>query len=352
MPSIVHASLLPLLLASSLASAVPASVTPGKTALLCTSGGQFPATWSGTCKNGLADGTGVATWTDEDGKKVKLNGTLLDGETSGSATMLTGETTYIGFLEHFVPQGQGFYKFANGDMYEGWLDQGYPQGPGIRRDVDMSRYEGEWVAGKREGQGQASFALGGSYDGHWHNDVFDGRGTIVYAGSGRTYTGQFKDGRAVDLPAPVQAPAAQQRTYQIQRTTPSLDSYIPPVAAKNSPTSGARWEEMSDAQRQNFKRAYTALAEGDEPPYPANGLRTMISAISEMHGILFDHYGVVRVQVLVDANGKAKSVKMVGKVRDDVADFIGRTMLLTPWKPAICQGQPCEMMFAMAFNLL
>lgn len=341
--------MLPFLLAGAApVQTVSATVTPGKTALLCTTGGTYAATWTGSCKDGLAEGLGVAAWTDADNKKVRMEGELVRGEANGTVNMTSGDVTYIGLLQHFTPHGQGFYKFSNGDMYEGELEHGAPNGQGIWQNFDRSRYEGEWVLGRREGQGRATFALGGSYEGHWHNNRFDGLGTIVYAGSGRKYTGQFKDGRAVDAAAAAPRPDG---TYRILRREASMGSYIPETVSKNSPFSGVPWAEMSDGQRENFKRAYATLADGDEPPYPVNGLRPLVTAISEMHGTLFDHYGQVRMHVLVGADGKPKSASTIGKVREDVAKFIGRTLMLTTYKPAMCDGKPCEMIFAIAFYL-
>lgn len=340
--------LISLLLASGTVHAVPASFTPDKAELLCGAEGIGTATWSGACRDGLADGAGIATWTEPDHTKVRFAGTLVRGRAGSTVDMTFGRTLYIGTLDHFTPHGQGFFKFAGGDMYEGGLDHGLTHGPGIWQDADKSRYEGEWAAGKREGQGRATYTLGGSYDGHWHDDVFDGAGTIVYAGSGRTYTGQFKDGRVAGTPAP---PAYQRGDYQITHNDPSYGFGEPELAATHSPLSGGPWTALSAGERQTFKSGYKALEDGDEPPYPLDGLRPMISAISTLQGTFFDHYGQVRMNVLVGADGKAKSATTVGRVRDDVARYVGQTLMLTPYKPALCHGKPCDMIFAMCFYL-
>ena len=341
--------LTPTLLSSSLAHAAPASFSADKGALLCGAGGQQEATWNGACKDGLAHGAGTATWTDGTTPN-KLDGTLERGNVSGVATLVYGDMTYIGTFLHFEAHGQGFFKYPDGGMYEGGIDNGKFQGPGIFQSADRSRYEGEWVADRQEGQGRATFALGGSYEGHWHHGKFDGLGTIVYAGSGRTYTGQFKEGRPVDGSATA-APSRQDDTYRIRQREASLGSYIPEVVSNNSPFSGVPWAEMSDGERAVYKRAYAALAEGDEPPYPVNGIGPIVRALGKMQGTSFGYTGAVRMTVLVAADGKAKSASTVGKVDAEAAKLVGHTLMLTNYKPARCDGKPCEMLFTIAFRL-
>jgi hypothetical protein len=338
-PTLSSVSLSLLFLTSGLATAAPASFTADKAQLLCGETGQQPATWSGACKDGLADGAGEATWT-RGTTAYQYKGTVVRGEASDGATLLIGATTYIGAFRHFAPQGQGFLKFPNGAMYEGNIDHGKYNGPGIFQDVDHSRYEGEWVNGMREGQGRATFALGGSYDGHWHNNRFDGQGAIVYVG-GRTYTGQFKDGRIAGA-APLAAIDVQ--TFRINNTENSTGSLIPHETA-TSPVSGGRWADLSDDEQRIVKSRYKALEEGDEPPYPIQGLRPLMTGLGKVGYVDASFEGLVHVNVLVGADGKPKSATAVGKLPPEVMQYMGRVLMITTYKPAVCHGQPCEMLF-------
>lgn len=328
----------PFLMTCALAHAAPASFTPDKGQLLCGSAGQQAATWSGACKDGLADGPGVATWTD-DSTPNRLEGTLARGEVSESATLVYGSTTYIGTFRHFDAHGQGFFKFPDGSMYEGGMDNGKRQGPGIFVAADRSRYEGMWVADRREGQGQATFALGGSYDGHWRANRFDGAGTIIYIG-GRSYTGQFKDGRVASLPP---LPAVEHHVYRISNTTSPVGTYIPAQTA-SSPVSGNPWAAMGEDERRIVKQAYAALEEGDEPPYPINGMRPVFAALAQVGQVDFSFSGPVRMHVLVGADGQPQSVATIGKMPPEAARYLARVMMLTVYKPAICHGTPCAML--------
>ena len=343
-PSSLLSCFIPLLLASSFAQAAPASFTAGKGQLLCGDGGQQAATWSGACKDGLADGPGIATWTDGTTPN-QLDGKLARGIVSDVATLVYGESTYIGTFDHFDSHGQGFFKYPDGSMYEGGVANGEYNGPGIFQNADRSRYEGEWVAGRRQGQGRATFALGGSYDGHWHANRFDGAGTIVYAGGG-TYTGQFKDGRVAGA-APLAA--LDKRTYRIQNTSTRVGSFIP-TATGTSPVSGARWSDLSEGEKQIVRERYTTLAEGDEPPYPIEGMRPVMAAMTGTSRVDPGFEGNVRMNVLVGVDGKPKSVTAIGKLPPEAARYMTSIVMMTFYKPAVCSGKPCEMMFPYAFH--
>jgi hypothetical protein len=337
-------SLLSLIFASGLVTAAPASFTAGKAQLLCGETGRQPATWSGACKDGLADGAGIATWTDGTTPN-KLDGKLALGEVADVATLVYGNSTYIGLFQHFEPQGQGFFKFPDGSMYEGNLDHGKYNGPGIFQDVDRSRYEGEWVDGRREGQGRATYALGGSYEGHWRHNRFDGAGAIVYIG-GRTYTGQFTDGQVAGLPP---LPAIEEHTFRISNTENHVGSLIPRQTA-TSPVSGARWADLSDSERRIVKNRYKALEAGDEPPYPIEGMRPLFAALTKVGHVDASFVGPVRMHVLVGADGKPKSVTTVGKLPPEAARYFGSILMITTYKPAVCHGQPCEMIYPLVMN--
>jgi hypothetical protein len=335
---------LPLLLASALAQAAPASFSAGKAQLLCGTGGQQAATWSGACKEGLADGPGSATWTDGTTPN-KLDGKLDRGVVSDVATLVFGGSTYIGTFSHFDPHGQGFYQYSDGSMYEGGIDNDKYSGPGIYVSVDRSRYEGEWLAGQRHGQGRATFALGGSYDGHWRHNRFDGAGSIVYIG-GRTYTGQFKEGRVAGA-APL--PPVDVQVHRITNTTAPVGTFIPRQTA-TSPVSGEPWAKLSESEREIVKRRYSTLEEGDEPPYPVNGMRPVHAALAKASHIDPGFAGPVRIHVLVGVDGRPKSAATIGKLPPEMSRYFAGVMMVTGYKPGVCHGQPCEMLLPMIFN--
>eukprot|EP00747_Dinoflagellata_sp_TGD_P044639 gnl/TRDRNA2_/TRDRNA2_143386_c1_seq1.p1 gnl/TRDRNA2_/TRDRNA2_143386_c1~~gnl/TRDRNA2_/TRDRNA2_143386_c1_seq1.p1 ORF type:complete len:726 (-),score=133.46 gnl/TRDRNA2_/TRDRNA2_143386_c1_seq1:60-2237(-) len=142
-------------------------------------------------------------------------------------------------------EGQGVYKFANGDEYRGEFRRSVRHGEGVytsaksgvhydgqwRDDkragsgiltVESSvgskilyTYDGEWLEDRRHGQGSCVRRGKEKYSGQWANNAYHGNGTLVDADgavfegewvhgqftgvgkhihSGETYTGEFRDG--------------------------------------------------------------------------------------------------------------------------------------------------------------
>lgn len=313
--------------------------------------------WSGPCKDGFADGQGIVAWDDDKDGERRIEGTLVRGSVTGEATLTwasekrkgdNGRNSYIGTLRDGQPDGQGFFQYADGGLYEGGVASGKQHGAGIYINLDRSRYEGQWVDGERQGYGKATFALGGSYAGEWKHDRFDGPGTVVFVGPPRAWQGQFHNGRPEGTPDPGDATVGTFTTWSKERGTSSKlptvigSSFVPPLAG---------WPELTTGQQNLFKSFYPALAPGDEPPYPLHGMRDMNQVIARIHGELNSYHGAVRVLVLVGSDGKAGSVAVLGKVPPDVARYVSAAIMSQPYKSAVCQGVPCEMRYPINFYL-
>jgi hypothetical protein len=351
---------IPLLLAS--ASAL-AETPPAYGTRDCRIGTLLPAptgskvSWSGACKDGFADGPGTLAWNDADDSQRRVEGTLARGAVTGEAKLTwespaknrfpdSARNSYIGTLRDGQPDGQGFFQYADGDMYEGGVVNGKPHGAGIRIDADRARYEGQWVDGKREGTGSALFALGGRYDGAWKNDRFEGAGTIVFAGKPRSWQGQFHEGRPVGIAAPA---LAKPNAYTVRGDYLAHDSKVmyEPVATTPFPPA-ASWSQLSPEHQNSFKTWYKALAPGDEPPYPLNGSQGAAKLVGKIREN-FPYRGVFNIYVTVGADGKATSARAVGKVPQDIGRYASAFMLTERYKPAMCEGAPCEMTYAAGF---
>ena len=348
----------PLLLASAGALAEPATLPAAHYGdSNCHIGALLPVpsngrvSWTGACKDGYAEGPGVLAWNDADDNKRRIEGTLAHGGIAGEATLIWDKddrrNRYIGLLRDGQPEGQGFFQYANGDMYEGGVARGKPEGAGIQVDADRSRYEGQWRDGRRHGQGRATFTRGGSYDGEWKDDKFDGTGTIVYAGTPRTWQGRFVDGRPDTVAAPVVAAAGN---YKVQADDLRTGSKVRKVVANVYIPPAASWAQLSVEQQNAFKLFYAALAPGDEPPYPVEGLGTSIKLVGKIQNNFLFH-GSAWVYVLVGADGKARSASVIGKVPEDLGRYLNAALLSQAYKPAMCQGSPCEMIYPLGLNL-
>jgi hypothetical protein len=283
--------------------------------------------WRGACSSdGFASGDGELDWIDVAGKRYRLKGRLVRGVVQGEGELKTDAFTYIGTLRQGVPDGSGYFKYANGEQYEGEVAAGKRNGKGIMLWLDQGRYTGEWKNDAMAGWGERVYALGGSYSGQWQDDKWHGHGKLVYAGSGRVHEGQFEN----DAPAGSAPAAAGLADMNDQRTL---------------------------AQQHEQRRAdYKAIAPGDTPPYPAEGLGELAKAVHVLNHWADSAEGTLLLHVRVGADGKAKDVKAYEKPTltdpakvDAMVTHIANLLLLTPFQPGVCDGKPCEMIFPLRF---
>ncbi len=108
-------------------------------------------TWSGGCKNGLADGEGMMQWFI-DGKPLdRYEGTLKDGWAEGKGTLMREGGRYSGDWKHSMQDGEGRYDAPDGSWYEGQWKEGQPHGSGRYRTSDGRTITGIWEDGVFQG---------------------------------------------------------------------------------------------------------------------------------------------------------------------------------------------------------
>jgi hypothetical protein len=301
---------------------------------------QAPS-WSGGCKDGYADGKGVLEWTDAADKRYKLEATFAAGTVRGEATLRypDGEV-YVGPLTNGVPDGHGYFREPNGDQYEGDVRMGELTGVAEALYVNGDNYKGEFKKGKLDGTGTMVFALGGRYEGGWKDGRPSGPGKIVYAGgTGREVAVQ--DGRDPSRPRAV-VPGA---TYTVKHKFSSVGTTFRDDAARNVPVPPERgFNELTGEERATVASQYPALAPGDEPPYPLKGPAEFYRAVSRVVSKTLAE-GSITVHVLVGTDGKARSVKAIGLEDPQARKIVATVAGLVQYKPAVCAGQPCEMVY-------
>lgn len=298
--------------------------------------------WTGSCVDGYASGKGVLAWTSAHGK-VTLEATLVHGEANGEAVLELGELIYQGTTRNGVPHGQGYIQREAWGWYEGEFAGGLPHGKGTHLQVDRSRYTGDWVKGKRHGQGEATFATGGSYAGGWKNGKFDGQGAIVYAGAGHKYTGLFQDGRVAGLPKAEVAEGSYGFDGEVKPPYPKdgVVAYLPMRAA---------WDQLATAQKNKFRNNYPALEAGDEPPFPVKGEGLLFEKVERMNRTFGPVQGKLSVYVLVGKDGKPLRVTAYGAPTATFTRALSTLFMLEEYKPALCRGEPCEMVYPVNFS--
>lgn len=302
--------------------------------------------WSGACEGSFAVGKGELDWKDEKKNRYRLKATLVRGEVQGEGELKTAEYTYIGTFRRGVPHGAGFFTYKRGNMYEGGVVDGKHEGKGISIHPDRTEYTGEWKNGKWHGWGEIKYGLGGSYSGQWQEGKRHGHGRIVYTGSGRSYEGKFENDLVAGTAPLVEEPVKAR--LQSRSRTPTLTGYLP---------FDAGWEDLTEPQKNVARGMYPALEAGDDPPYPAKGTRELFEAVEKLNNKAGAAEGFLRVHALIGADGKAKQVNVYEKpTLNDKEDaerlvkYIASLLMMGSYKPAMCQGKPCEMVYPLLFD--
>jgi len=105
------------------------------------------------------------------------------------------------------------------------------------------------------------------------------------------------------------------------------------------------YAELSAEQKAELHKMYENLPEGDEPPFPEQGMKPIFSAIRKAQRIR-QARGELNMAVTVGPDGNATKVEDRGGVYDiQMTEIAQQVLLLTKYKPAVCKGQPCTMQF-------
>jgi hypothetical protein len=135
------------------------------------------------------------------------------------------------------------------------------------------------------------------------------------------------------------------RQYRLRENQPSTGSNIrQDTAFSKSLPLNKRYEELSPEERDLIKSWYEPMAEGDEPPFPADGLAPILKALGKGQERLGVR-GKLTLYVDVDADGEPLSVSAVDSPNARMTQFAAQVLMLTKFKPARCAGAPCRMQY-------
>ncbi|HEX4232768.1 MAG TPA: hypothetical protein VH041_00545 [Caldimonas sp.] len=102
--------------------------------------------------------------------------------------------------------------------------------------------------------------------------------------------------------------------------------------------------ELTAAQQNRLKLFYVALGDRDEPPFPLQGLAAIYRPVAQAQQKL-SVSGEFRADAEIDQEGNVVAVAVRQSPDAHVTNFMANILLLTKFKPALCQGQPCAMGF-------
>jgi hypothetical protein len=110
------------------------------------------------------------------------------------------------------------------------------------------------------------------------------------------------------------------------------------------------YEQLSADEQQRFKASYERLAEGDEPPFPRQGLKALYDPVLKAQS-RFAAGGDLFLVALVGADGKVTEVRTYGSPSVEMTRFASELLLITSFKPAVCGGRACAMEFPLRMAL-
>ena len=145
---------------------------------------------------------------------------------------------------------------------------------------------------------------------------------------------------------------AQPSQYGIKDRDPPTGSHI-----RRNITEGSHipihktYSELSPEEREAVHRYYEKIEPGDEPPFPAEGLRPIHSAVAAAQQKLLVTGQLVLV-ASVGPDGKVTEVKAIGSPSAEMVQAAGSIVALSKFKPARCSGQPCKMDYPFVFNFI
>jgi hypothetical protein len=302
-----------------------------------------------TGASNVAVRNGPMTVTEADG--TKLTATFKDNQVVGEAEIQFPDgSSYQGQMQDGKLHGLGYMRMAGGCQYEGGFKDNMRDGAGLFVSPSGNRYEGEWKENKPNGKGKLAFRLGGAVEAEWAMGKVNGKATVTYAGSGRrdelaSYTGEGLDTCA--------GQEAARKSFAIKDPTYSIGSKMRrDIAYGFAVPAQKTYGEFDEDEKRTVKAGFGPMAANDEPPYPANGLKPIYTMMyqaqqrARLEGELF-------MIVQVGADGKGQSVSVVSSPSPDMTKFAAHVVMQAQYKPAVCDGKPCEMPypFRMRFTM-
>ena len=120
---------------------------------------------------------------------------------NGTGTMNYPSGTYAGEWKDNLRNGQGTYKWTNGDIYKGKWIKDKRHGLGQYTWIDGSIYKGNYSHGIRSGYGIYYYVNGSIYEGTWQNNLKHGIANFYYKESvnigGKYFNNEYVAGTGI-----------------------------------------------------------------------------------------------------------------------------------------------------------
>lgn len=112
-----------------------------------------------------------------------------------------------------------------------------------------------------------------------------------------------------------------------------------------------RYSELTRDQKEAFKAQYQSMTDDDEPPFPVDGLGSLYKPIAEAQRSMRLE-GALELEAEIDSTGKARSVSVRKSPSAEITQVAAAALLFQTYKPAVCRGKPCAMVFPLQVDLI
>jgi Gram-negative bacterial TonB protein C-terminal len=112
-----------------------------------------------------------------------------------------------------------------------------------------------------------------------------------------------------------------------------------------------RYKEFNLEEKTALKSAYDLEFADDEPPFPEDGLRPLLTNISKAEECM-QITGDLLLIADVNAAGKVTSVSVTKSPTPKFAKLVAQFLYITKFKPALCEGKPCDMQYPLALKFV
>ncbi len=133
--------------------------------------------------------------------------------------------------------------------------------------------------------------------------------------------------------------------YSIKGDHLSHGSFRSEIATGSLPFK-KRYSELTPEEQRRVNAWYESMEEGDEPPFPANGLYPIYKALADAtRSMDWPIRGDLVLYVDVDSEGRATSVAVMQTPDEGINRYAAAVVMREKYKPALCKGVPCKMQF-------
>jgi hypothetical protein len=153
---------------------------------------------------------------------------------------------------------------------------------------------------------------------------------------------------APPIAAPQESPSPQYKTTEVSTETGSHIATIRETSVSSVATN-VPYASLPAADMRTVDSWWEDIKPGDEPPFPQKGLGALYEPLTKAQQAL-RVTGELFAVATIAPNGEVTEVKVYKTPSRQIAKLASQVLLLTPFKPAVCDGRACQMDFPLSMH--